>query len=141
MQYTLYFVLLININSLIALLSAFFLGYSPSHLGYRCLDKTSGKIYIAHHVTFDEKKFSFKQLASTCTLSDALPVNLPNLPWLQVNHLLPVDHRISPSLGMSSTYHTPILSTPHCSKKVQPNHTSSNISSSTSISSHDSNLF
>jgi len=34
-----------------------FLGYSNSHLGYRCLDLTSKRIYLARHVRFHEHVF------------------------------------------------------------------------------------
>ncbi|KAG8386504.1 hypothetical protein BUALT_Bualt03G0155400 [Buddleja alternifolia] len=36
-----------------------FLGYSPSHHGYRCLDIPSNRLYIARHVRFDESSFPF----------------------------------------------------------------------------------
>ncbi|CAH1430397.1 unnamed protein product [Lactuca virosa] len=35
------------------------LGYSSSHRGYRCLDSTSDKVYISHHVRFHETYFPF----------------------------------------------------------------------------------
>jgi hypothetical protein len=34
-----------------------FLGYSPSHKGYKCLDLASGNIFISRHVVFDECSF------------------------------------------------------------------------------------
>ncbi|GJX92095.1 retrovirus-related pol polyprotein from transposon TNT 1-94 [Tanacetum coccineum] len=36
-----------------------FLGYSPSHHGYRCLDISTERLYIARHVHFNEAKFPF----------------------------------------------------------------------------------
>ncbi|OIT05642.1 putative mitochondrial protein [Nicotiana attenuata] len=40
-------------------LPCLFLGYSPSHHGYRCLDTCSGRLYIARHFRFDETQFPF----------------------------------------------------------------------------------
>jgi len=36
-----------------------FLGYSSSHLGYRCLDFASQHIYVSCHVCFHESVFPF----------------------------------------------------------------------------------
>ncbi|GJU84677.1 nucleotide-binding alpha-beta plait domain-containing protein [Tanacetum coccineum] len=36
-----------------------FLGYSPSHHGYRCLDISTERLYIALHVRFNEAQFPF----------------------------------------------------------------------------------
>jgi hypothetical protein len=36
-----------------------FLGYPSSHKGYRCLDLSSRRIIISHHVVFDESTFPF----------------------------------------------------------------------------------
>ncbi|GJT72511.1 retrovirus-related pol polyprotein from transposon TNT 1-94 [Tanacetum coccineum] len=36
-----------------------FLGYSPSHHGYRCLDISTEHLYIARHVRFNEAQFPF----------------------------------------------------------------------------------
>lgn len=37
-----------------------FMGYTPLHRGYRCLDISNGKIIISRHVMFDENTFPFK---------------------------------------------------------------------------------
>ncbi|GJS63973.1 retrovirus-related pol polyprotein from transposon TNT 1-94 [Tanacetum coccineum] len=39
--------------------SCVFLGYSPSHHGYRCLDISTERLYIARHVCFNEAQFPF----------------------------------------------------------------------------------
>ncbi|KAL4589952.1 hypothetical protein LXL04_002865 [Taraxacum kok-saghyz] len=36
-----------------------FLGYNPSHHGYRCLDPSSDRIYIVRHVRFNDTSFLF----------------------------------------------------------------------------------
>jgi histone deacetylase 1/2 len=36
-----------------------FLGYIPMHKGYKCLDRSTGHIFISCDVVFDEKVFSF----------------------------------------------------------------------------------
>jgi len=36
-----------------------FLGYSSSHLGYRCLDLASYRIYVSRHVCFHKNVFPF----------------------------------------------------------------------------------
>ncbi|KAD6794413.1 hypothetical protein E3N88_05309 [Mikania micrantha] len=60
-----------------------FLGYSPSHHGYRCFDPKSDRIYIARHVRFHEQSFPF-QLPSSPTPQSApdpyfssFPTDLP----------------------------------------------------------------
>ncbi|PKU78648.1 Retrovirus-related Pol polyprotein from transposon TNT 1-94 [Dendrobium catenatum] len=37
-----------------------FIGYSPVHKGYKCLNSYSNKIFISRHVTFNETCFPFK---------------------------------------------------------------------------------
>jgi hypothetical protein len=39
-----------------------FLGYNDLHKGYKCLDLSSGRIYISRDVIFDEKVFPFSNL-------------------------------------------------------------------------------
>jgi hypothetical protein len=35
------------------------LSYSPMHKGYKCLDRSTGRIFISCDVVFDEKVFAF----------------------------------------------------------------------------------
>ncbi|KAM0014676.1 putative RNA-directed DNA polymerase [Helianthus debilis subsp. tardiflorus] len=44
-----------------------FLGYSPNHHGYRCLDLANDRVYIARHVRFNENHFPFKPLPQPTT--------------------------------------------------------------------------
>jgi hypothetical protein len=59
-----------------------FLGYSPSHKGFRCLDLTTSRIYITRHAQFDETHFPFldtsqAQPISSLQFSNFLELNLP----------------------------------------------------------------
>jgi hypothetical protein len=58
-----------------------FLGYSSSHLGYRCLDLESHRIYVSRHVRFHETVFPFeksKQVTSS-PIPPTPPTYLPSL--------------------------------------------------------------
>ena len=62
-----------------------FVGYSNLHKGFKCLDVSSGRIYISRDVVFDESIFPFSKLnpnAGACLHSELnlLPPNLLNLP-------------------------------------------------------------
>ena len=49
-----------------------FLGYSPNHKGYRCLDVHSGRVYLSRHVVFDKTLFPFAKFANQ---EPALPLS------------------------------------------------------------------
>jgi hypothetical protein len=47
-----------------------FLGYSPDHKGYRCLDLTTNCVIISRHVVFDETTFPFAHAQSPSSPRD-----------------------------------------------------------------------
>lgn len=61
-----------------------FLGYSPSHRGYKCL-ASSGRIYISKDVIFDENTFPYPKLFAQNSNSPSLSpaVVLPSLPSVE----------------------------------------------------------
>jgi hypothetical protein len=76
-----------------------FLGYSPMHKGYNCLDRSSGCIYITRDVIFDENVFPFATPGVIVDVSQLHPVSFPPTePVVQNNDvrnydisMLPVD--------------------------------------------------
>lgn len=67
-----------------------FLGYNPSHHGYRCLDPSSDHIYIARHVRFNEQIFPFN--------SHPTSPSIPNEPYVSS---YPDPHYIPPLQTMT----------------------------------------
>ena len=78
-----------------------FLGYSPHHKGYRCMDLTTHRIIISRHVIFDESTFPFASSQQPSAASydflddDDSPLVVPRL-------RLP---RAPPPLHLRSTRH------------------------------------
>ena len=63
------------------------LGYSSSHLSYRCLDLASHRIYVSRHVRFHENVFPFansEQLTHS-PVPSTQPTHLPPLHPPQFN--------------------------------------------------------
>ena len=70
-----------------------FIGYSLCHQGYKCLDLSTGKIYVSRHVIFDETLFPYSKTTvpvSSTSVSLPQPVTMPLSPCLddlQSNHI------------------------------------------------------
>jgi hypothetical protein len=79
-----------------------FLGYSSSHLGYRCLDLESGRVYVSRHVRFHECVFPFKKSEQVTTppVYPTPPTYLPSL------HLPPCFQPIPSQI--SRTHNSPL---------------------------------
>ena len=77
-----------------------FLGYSSSHLGYRCFDLSTSRMYIAQHVKFHENTFPFACNEQTTSLpSSSLQIALPALTLFPI----PMTTPSTPSLPLSPT--------------------------------------
>lgn len=86
-----------------------FLGYSNMHKRFKCLDPTSGRIYISRDVTFDESIFPYSSLSTTTTYS---PESLLN------NHSEPGNNMPEPIVNFptNAVLHVPSI----CHDFMQP---------------------
>ncbi|KAJ0702566.1 putative RNA-directed DNA polymerase [Helianthus annuus] len=84
-----------------------FLGYSTSHHGYRCLDPTTDRIYVARHVRFVKSSFPFEPTTTILPVL-CIPLNRMSRPIrIQSRSLLLSHHKplTSQSLPSSTLIH------------------------------------
>ncbi|KAJ8765425.1 hypothetical protein K2173_013183 [Erythroxylum novogranatense] len=113
-----------------------YLGQSPFHSAYRCLDSKTGRVYLAKHVRFHTQTFPY---ANRPTISSLEPQADPT--WLTVTCTLPASHGPSSGTSFSSTSTpspSPFLSnTPmQSSSSPQSSPTKTNLSPTNSSSHH-----
>ena len=101
-----------------------FLGYSSSHLSYRCHDLAFQCIYVSYHVRFHENVFLFansKQIAPP-TSTSTQPTHLLTLITFPVFH--PADPPITPPSGFTTLLapQTQLPRSPPLSATIPPSH-------------------
>lgn len=72
-----------------------FLGYSPYHKGFKCLDIATGRVYVSRDVVFDETNFPFASLHANAgaRLRSEISLLPPNL---FPSSTLGTEHRAAP---------------------------------------------
>ena len=85
-----------------------FIGYSLNYKGYRCLDLSSGRLYLSRHVVFDESFFPFASVTHTTNSSSKSPLVDA---WLPIfTH--PISSSLSPSFVPTPPQSSPSTSVP-----------------------------
>jgi hypothetical protein len=101
-----------------------FLGYSPDHKGYRCLDLISHRIIISRHVVFDEYVFSLAGSTPPTDLNSLLEFDpIPPPPPAPRLATLPTPRAATtPPLTISSAPRatTSIMPAPHAAPSIMP---------------------
>lgn len=97
-----------------------FIGYSPIHKGYKCLS-SSGKIYVARDMVFDENTYPFGTLINLNTNEPKLTTNTQLLPCTFKIPIISGDSNDNGSHQFNSQHHQ------DCSDQDTSNQTSVNI--------------
>ena len=97
-----------------------FIGYSNSHRGFKCLDASTGKVFVSRHVIFDEGIFPFTHSNATPTQQPStshatLPLSLfknimTHSPSPQLDTTLPINS-LMPTSALNIAHHYPSLFT------------------------------
>lgn len=85
-----------------------FLGYSPSHKGYKCLDPT-GRMFISKDVIFNEYKFPYSELFTSGQSSSPPTTSSDHTPL--PSFLFPLNNKQCPTTQSSSAPTTPLHTT------------------------------
>jgi hypothetical protein len=67
-----------------------FLGYSPHHKGYRCMDLATQRVLISCHVVFNESTFPFASLQPPSAATYEFLDDVPSIVVSQVGYVLNV---------------------------------------------------
>ncbi|PKU66248.1 Retrovirus-related Pol polyprotein from transposon TNT 1-94 [Dendrobium catenatum] len=70
-----------------------FIGYSPIHRGYKCLDLATNKLHISRHVTFNENFFPYSHAKNRTSPPSSRPTHYTN-PLLLTPHFTGQTHSI-----------------------------------------------
>ena len=94
-----------------------FLGYSDSHLGYKCYRIPTGHLYISRHVIFNEASFPFiKETLSTIQPTHS-PISVSNPP-----PIIPISINLTPSSQ------NPPTSQPNNQQPIEPSNNDCSVS-------------
>lgn len=67
-----------------------FLGYSSSHKGYKCLDISSGRVYISRDAIFDEGSFPFSRHSEIFSTDNTCPLTTHTFLRVPTPSILPI---------------------------------------------------
>jgi hypothetical protein len=84
-----------------------FLGYSLARKGYKCLEVSSGRVFVSRDVIFDEQVFSFMELQSNAGARLRTEIGLLPSHLVPSSNIEPKEYdTIDPSLLMSQNHVT-----------------------------------